>query len=176
MKGKPAYERTRDGEEVEIEPREIDVYQLDLLEWAPPEIVMDVYCSSGTYVRSLANDIGDDLDTGAHLIGLRRTKSGDFTLRHAVRLRELQDAFITGEWYRDLIPASELLPEWPVLELDNDQVEKVAFGHRIPTGENPEVTEEGLTRAVSQQGDLVALLELIEDDQEWQPKKVFFQT
>jgi len=91
-----------------LEPREIDVYTLDLLEWSPPEVVLDVFCSSGTYVRSLANDIGEDLQTGAHLIGLRRTKSGFFTLRHAVRLRDLQDAFLTGDWYRYLIPAAVL--------------------------------------------------------------------
>jgi tRNA pseudouridine55 synthase len=176
IQGKPAYKRTREGEDVEIEPREIDVYSLDLLEWAPPEIVLDVYCSSGTYVRSLANDIGEELNTGGHLIGLRRTKSGDFTLRHAVRLRELQDAFLTGEWYRYLIPAADLMPDWPMVELDNDLVEKVAFGHRIPAGADPEVTEEGLTRGVSEQGDLVALLEYDESKKEWQPKKVFFQT
>ncbi len=176
VQGKPAYKRTRDGEEVELEAREIDVYTLDLLEWSPPEAVLDVYCSSGTYVRSLANDIGDDLQTGAHLIGLRRTKSGFFTLRHAVRLRELQDAFLTGEWYRYLIPAAELLPDWPLLELNNELVEKIAFGHRIPAGDNPEMTEDGLTRAVSEQGDLVAILGFDETKREWQPRKVFFQT
>ncbi len=176
VQGKPAYKRTRDGEEVELEPREIDVYTLDLLEWAPPEAVLDVYCSSGTYVRSLANDIGEDLQTGAHLIGLRRTKSGFFTLRHAVRLRDLQDAFLSGDWYRYLIPASELLPDWPVVELDQETVEKVSFGHRIPAGTNPEMTEEGMTRAISEQGDLVALLSFDEQKREWLPKKVFFQT
>ena len=176
VQGRPAHRRTRAGEEVELKPREIDVYSLDLLEWAPPEAVLDVYCSSGTYVRSLANDIGDDLQTGAHLIGLRRTKSGFFTLRHAVRLRELQDTFLTGDWYRYLIPAGELMPDWPAIELDNESVEKVAFGHRLPAGSNPEMTEDGYTRAVSEQGDLVAVLSFDEDRREWQPKKVFFQT
>ena len=84
------------------------MYSLELLEWAPPEAVLDVYCSSGTYVRSLAHDLGNDLGCGAYLIGLRRTKSGRFTLRDAVPLRQLQDAFVAGEWYRYLIPASEV--------------------------------------------------------------------
>ena len=176
VQGRPAYRRTRDGEEVELEPREIDVYNLDLLEWSPPEVVLDVYCSSGTYVRSLAHDIGEDLGTGAHLIGLRRTKSGFFTLRHAVHLRQLQDAFLSGEWYRYLLPASELLQDWPMVELDNEQVEKIANGHRIPAEKNPELTKDGLARGISEQGDLVALLLYDESKQEWQPKKVFFQT
>lgn len=138
--------------------------------------MLDVYCSSGTYVRSLAHDIGEDLGTGAYLIGLRRTKSGFFTLRHTVHLRQLQDAFLSGEWYRYLLPASELLQDWPMIELNNDLVEKIAFGHRIPAVENPEMTMDGLTRGISEQGDLVALLQYDEANQEWQPKKVFFQT
>jgi len=176
VQGRPAYRRTRDGEQVELEPREINVYNLDLLEWSLPEVVLDVYCSSGTYVRSLAHDIGEDLGTGAHLIGLRRTKSGFFTLRHAVHLRQLQDAFLSGEWYRHLLPASELLQDWPMVELDNEQVEKITNGHRIPAEENPEMTMDGMARGISEQGDLVALLLFDETKQEWQPKKVFFQT
>lgn len=188
VKGRRAYERARQGEEVALKPRKIHVYNLDVLEWAPPEAVLDVYCSSGTYVRSLANDLGDDMGTGAYLIGLRRTKSGRFTLRDAVPLRQLQDAFLAGEWYRYLIPASEALGDWPGVDLDGDQVEKVRHGHRIPAGENakelvdpanhPYAEEDnyGLVRAVTEQGDLVAIMEYIEEDNEWQPKKVFFQS
>jgi tRNA pseudouridine55 synthase len=172
VKGRKAYEMARKGEKVELKPRKINVYSLELLEWAPPEAVLDVYCSSGTYVRSLAHDLGNELGTGSHLIGLRRTKSGQFTLRDAVPLRQLQDSFIAGEWYRYLIPASEALADWPMVELDGDLVEKVRHGHRIPA----EAGSEGLVRGVSDQGDLVAILEFKEADQEWQPKKVFFQS
>ena len=100
VKGRKAYEMAREGEEVDLAPRIINVYSLEVLEWAPPEAVVDVYCSSGTYVRSLANDLGKALGSGAHLMGLRRTKSGRFTLRDAVPLRRLQEAFDAGNWYR----------------------------------------------------------------------------
>ena len=172
VKGRKAYEMARKGEEVNLEPRMINVYSLDVLEWAPPEIVVDVYCSSGTYVRSLANDLGKALGTGAHLVGLRRTKSGRFTLRDAVPLRRLQEAFQAGDWYRFLIPAAEALGDWPMLELDPDQVELVRHGHRIPA----EPDETGWARAVSMQGDLVALVEVDDETREWQPRKVFFQS
>jgi len=172
VKGRKAYEMAREGEEVELEPRIINVYSLEILEWDPPEIVIDVYCSSGTYVRSLANDLGEAIGSGAHLIGLRRTKSGRFTLRDAVPLRRLQEAFDAGDWYRNLIPAAEALGDWPMIELDPDQVELVRHGHRIPA----EPEQKGMIRAVSQQGDLVALMEVDEESQEWQPRKVFFQS
>jgi tRNA pseudouridine55 synthase len=172
VKGRRAYEMSRKGEEVDLKPRKINVYSLELLEWAPPEAVVDVYCSSGTYVRSLAHDLGQQLGCGAHLVGLRRTKSGRFTLRDAVPLRRLREAFANGEWYKYLIPAAEALADWPMVELDPDQVELIRHGHRVPA--DPGST--GWARGVSMQGDLVALLEFDADTQEWQPRKVFFQT
>ncbi|HEC62216.1 MAG TPA: tRNA pseudouridine(55) synthase TruB [bacterium] len=172
VKGRRAYNMARKGEKVELEPRKISVYSLELLEWAPPEVVIDVFCSSGTYVRSLANDLGDELGCGAYLIGLRRTKSGRFTLRDAIPLRRLQEAFDAGDWYMNLIPAAEALSDWPLIELNGDEVELVRHGHRVPA----ESGSQGWARGVSQQGDLVALLEFIEEDGEWQPRKVFFQS
>ena len=172
VKGKKAYESAREGEEVNLEPRLIKVYSLEILEWAPPEVVIDVYCSSGTYVRSLANDLGKELGCGAHLIGLRRTKSGRFTLRDAIPLRRLQEAFDASTWYRNLIPAAEALADWPMVELNADQVELVRHGHRVEGKEG----DQGWSRGVSEQGDLVALLEFDTETNEWQPRKVFFQS
>lgn len=172
VQGRKAYEMAREGEEVELAPRKIQVYSLDLLEWDPPEAVIDVFCSSGTYVRSLANDLGAALGCGAHLVGLRRTKSGRFTLRDAVPLRRLQESFLTNNWYRHLIPAAEALGDWLMVELDADQVELIRHGHRILA----EPGSKGWARGVSEQGDLVALLEVDEATMEWQPRKVFFQS
>lgn len=171
LKGRKAYEMAREGEEVDLAPRKIMVYNLDLLEWAPPEAVIDVYCSSGTYVRSLAHDLGEVLGCGAHLVGLRRTKSGRFTLRDAVPLRKLRDSFEVGNWYQYLIPAADALTDWPAIDLTSADVEAVRHGHRVP-GEKPEKAT--WARGISEQGELVALLEFDETSNEWQPRKVFF--
>ena len=170
VKGRKAYEMARKGEEVELEPRIIQVHNLELLEWAPPEAVIDVYCSSGTYVRSLANDLGNVLGCGAHLIGLRRTKSGRFTLRDSVPLNKLRDAFTDGSWYQYLIPAADALSDWPSIELNPEMVDAVRHGHRIP------VTEKlgDMVCGISELGELIALLEYDPEKNEWQPKKVFF--
>jgi tRNA pseudouridine55 synthase len=175
IKGRKAYEMARKGEEVELEPRIIQVHHLEVLEWAPPEVVVDVHCSSGTYVRSLANDLGNELGCGAYLVGLRRTKSGRFSLRDAVPLRKLQEAFTAGNWYQYLIPAAEALGDWTAVELDPDEVEEVRHGHRVKAETEDELGS--MVRGVSTQGELVALLELVEGEEgsrEWQPKKVFF--
>jgi len=172
--GRKAYEMAREGEEVNLEPRKIQVHHLEVLEWALPEVVIDVHCSSGTYVRSLANDVGVTLGCGAYLVGLRRTKSGRFSLRDAVPLRKLQEAFTAGTWAQFLIPAAEALAEWPAVELNPDDVEEVKHGHRVKAapGANP-----GLVRGVSMAGELIAILDLMTGEDgspEWQPKKVFF--
>ncbi|MGH2581615.1 MAG: tRNA pseudouridine(55) synthase TruB [Anaerolineales bacterium] len=170
VQGQRAYDMARRGEEVDLEPRIIHVHSLELLEWALPEVVIDVHCSSGTYVRSLAHDIGEELGVGAHLVGLRRTRSGRFTLRDAVSLRRLREAFEHGTWAQHLIPAAEALADWPAIELDEATLEKVRNGHRIPAKEG----DQGLARAVSEQGDLVAIMEV--NGAEWQPRKVFFSS
>ena len=174
MHGRKAYEMARQGEEVDLTPRKIQVYHLEVLEWAPPEVVIDMHCSSGTYVRSLANDMGNVLGCGAYLIGLRRTKSGRFSLRDAIPLRKLQDAFLAGNWYQYLIPAAEALADWPAVELNPDDVEEIKHGHRVKAAPD---TKPGLVRGVSMAGELIAIMELAQGEDgspEWQPKKVFF--
>jgi tRNA pseudouridine55 synthase len=170
MQGRPAYEMAREGEEVEMQPRIINVYSLDVLEWAPPEVTVDVHCSSGTYVRSLAFELGEKLGCGAMLAGLRRTKSGRFTLKDAVPLRKLIESFDSNSWYKYVIPAAEALADWSALTLNNEQVEAIRHGHRIP-GEGKAGE---MVRGITEQGELVALLEFDEATKEFQPRKVFF--
>jgi tRNA pseudouridine55 synthase len=170
MQGRPAYAMAREGEEVEMQPRIINVFSLDVLEWAPPEVTVDVHCSSGTYVRSLAYELGEKLGCGAMLSGLRRTKSGRFTLKDAVPLRKLIESFDSNSWYKFVIPAAEALAEWSALTLNNEQVEAIRHGHRI-SGEGKAGE---MVRGITEQGELVALLEFDETTKEFQPRKVFF--
>lgn len=171
IKGKKAYELAREGKEFQLEPRLITVHSLELLDWDPPEAVIDIQCSSGTYVRSLASDLGEKLGSGATLIGLRRTKNGRFGLRDSVSLRRLEEAFQTGEWYKYLIPAAEALEDWHTIVVTPSQIDDISHGHRIP-GE-PELENSMLARAISEDGELVALIEYDAETSEWQPRKVF---
>jgi len=119
--------------------------------------------------------MGNALGTGAYLVGLRRTKSGRFSLRDATPLRKLQEAFTAGNWYQFLIPAAEALADWPAVELNPDDVEEVRHGHRVKAASN--VPQPELVRGVSAAGELIALMvpAAAEDGSpEWQPKKVFF--
>ena len=170
VKGRRAYDMARKGEEVVLEPRTIHVYSLEVVEWNLPEVVVDVHCSSGTYVRSLAYDLGEKLGCGANLTGLRRVKSGSFTLKDAQPLRNLAEAFENNSWFRYLIPAADALSEWPSITLNNEEVDLVRHGHRIPREE----LFDGQVRAITEQGELVALMEADVETSEYKPKKVFF--
>ena len=174
VNGRKAYEMARKGEEVELEPRMIQVHHLEILEWATPEVVVDVHCSSGTYIRSLANDLGEVLGCGAYLVGLRRTKNGRFSLRDSTPLRKLEESFERGDWYKHLIPAAESLSDWPSVVLDADGVETIRHGQRVKVEDDHPENE--MVRGISEADELVALMKKVEGAEggfEWQPKKVF---
>lgn len=128
--GKPLYEYIRKGEVVEREPRQVFIRELNLERWAPTELNIDVLCSKGTYIRTLAEDIGEALACGGHLIALRRTGIGDFGLDAAHTLPELE---VLDESGRDglLLPVDSLTRNFPALLLDPVQAERLAKGQRL---------------------------------------------
>lgn len=107
--GVPLYKRAREGEEVEREPRFIRVISYDLTRWAPPELDFRVHCTKGTYVRTLAHDLGQRLGCGAHLKALRRLSSGDLTLDKALTLDQIM-AMPIPEIERHLVPTLQAAP------------------------------------------------------------------
>ena len=170
--GRKAYDMARNGEEVKLEGRHVTIHSFDFIEYAPPELIADIVCSSGTYIRSIANDLGQKLGCGAYLSALKRTMSGRFTLRDAVPLPTLQKAFEEGTWYQYLIPAADALTDYEEVMLDMESEANILHGRRIPAeaGDHPT-----LGKAVSEQGELIALLEFVPETVEWKPKKVFYQ-
>lgn len=129
--GKPLYEYARAGQTVEREGRNVTIHALDLLACDLPDVTFRVTCSKGTYVRTLAEDIGEALGCGAHLTMLRRTGVGALTLEHAVTLDALSDA---AEAARDawLQPVDALLSTFPLVRLDEACAKRFLHGQRLP--------------------------------------------
>ncbi len=169
VKGRKAYELAREGKEVELEPREVTITEFEVLDYDPPEITVLVECSAGTYIRSLAHDLGRALDTGAHLAGLRRLRAGPFKIMEAVRLAALESAMADGGWRSYMRPALDALPELPIVELTPEEQQAIQNGIRI----DRDSQAGDLARAVGQEGLLIALLEAVEDGTQWHPRKVF---
>ena len=107
--GVPLYKSARKGEEIEREPRFVRVMRFDLLRWASPEIDFAVACTKGTYIRTLAHDLGQKLGCGAHLKALRRTASGALRIEQALTLDEIL-ALPLPEVEQRLIPVHEAAP------------------------------------------------------------------
>jgi tRNA pseudouridine55 synthase len=135
--GKPLYEYARAGIELEREPRRVTIHRIDIVSGEHPqpehgcadEWTIDVLCSKGTYIRTLAEDIGKLLGCGAHLAGLRRTGSGPLTLAGAQTLEALSDM---TEAQRDelLLAADSLIADWPVIRLDDEGAGRFLSGVR----------------------------------------------
>ncbi|NIS78808.1 MAG: tRNA pseudouridine(55) synthase TruB [Anaerolineales bacterium] len=169
VRGKKAYELARQGEDVDLEPRTVTIHLLEILSYKQPDLVLDVECTAGTYIRSLAHEFGERLSCGAHLAKLRRTKAGPFTLEDAVPLPKLEVGFLTGKWEQYVRPAADALPDTPIISLDGERLERIRFGHRIPADHGAT----GIARAIDTEGKLVAILEAVENGEEWHPRKVF---
>ena len=169
VKGKKAYELAREGEPVELEPRPVTIFKLEPLEYLPPDLILWVECSAGTYIRSLAHDLGETLSCGAHLAQLRRVKAGPYTLNEAVPLTKLQRAMADGSWSTYLRPAADALPDLPIVNLAPEELELVRNGLGIA----PRNAYVGLARALAPNGELAAILEARDGSQQWHPRKVF---
>jgi tRNA pseudouridine55 synthase len=129
--GVPLYKLARRGEEVERKPRRVSISQLDLRAFHSPLMEIRVRCSKGTYIRTLAQDIGAALGCGAHLAALRRTGSGRFRIDDAVGL-EVLAAMSPESRLRRLLPLAELLVGLPRAELDAPSAARLRNGQALP--------------------------------------------
>ncbi|HLF01683.1 MAG TPA: tRNA pseudouridine(55) synthase TruB [Anaerolineales bacterium] len=165
--GRRAYDMARQGEEVDLKPRTITIHSLNLLAWKSPDLTLDIFCSAGTYIRTIAHDLGQALGCGGHVTGLTRTATGPFKIEDAVPLGELQNLKPLG-FLKLLKPTDHALLEWPEVKLDAEGANRIQHGNPVPL--TPGAT--GLGRAYDPRGRLVALVEADPANNEWKPKKV----
>ena len=130
LNGKKLYELAREGITVERAPRQITIYELHLLEATFDTLTLDVACSKGTYIRSLAEDIGYDLGCGATVTALRRTQAGQFLLANAKTIEQLS-ALTNDELQANLIACDKPLEKLPALQLSEQQAKAISYGQDI---------------------------------------------
>ena len=128
--GRPLYEYARAGIEIDRPPRKVTIRSLEMIECAPPRVVLDVQCSAGTYIRTLAQDIGAMLGCGAHLIALTRTAAGGFSLDQAHALADLE-LLDVPQRHALLRPADCLVAHLPAVQLDAADAEALCQGRSV---------------------------------------------
>ena len=128
--GKPLYEYARAGIELERVPREITIHAIRRTNIHWPEATLEVSCSKGTYIRVLAEDIGNTLGCGAHLVGLRRTEVGHLNLEQSFTMESIQQGLQDSSNY--ILPVDALLQTLPHLTVDELQAKRLEMGQRVP--------------------------------------------
>jgi len=150
--GVPLYKLARKGESVERQPRRVRILELELLDFRSPLVELRVRCSKGTYVRTLAEDIGAALGTGAHLGALRRVGSGRFRVADAIALPALEAMALSQRRGR-LLPVDSLLSQLPRVELDAVSEAKLRNGQALQMNALPE----GVSAVYGPGGGLIGL-------------------
>jgi tRNA pseudouridine55 synthase len=172
--GQPLHRLARQGKTIELEARPVEIEEISLLAWDPPSLVVELTCSPGTYVRSLAHDLGQRLGSGGYLEALVRLSSGRFTLEQAASLERLEEAFEHGEEGRYLLPLDEALLDWPAMIVGADDAQRIVQGQPVAgKPPSPDGDEVPLCRAYSLEGDLLAIMTYHPATGRWRPRKVF---
>jgi len=168
--GQRLYHLAREGITVERQSRPATIYKLELIEFQPPEVVLEVECSRGTYIRSLAQDLGQLLGCGAHIKELYRLKYGSFDIKDAVSPAGLEEAFDNNDWQRLLYPIDYVLNHWSSVVVDEDQERLIRHGSSVIIEDDK---PEKRCRAYNQDGCFLAVLYYDDESGRWQPQKVF---
>jgi len=176
--GRAAYERARRGEALTLKARRAVVYRIDMLRFAPPAVEIEVECGKGTYIRSLARDLGRRLGCRAHLARLVRTRSGPFGIADAATLENLEGEFQSDNWQERLMPIDCGLLHLPSLTLHIEDEKDVRHGQAVRLDEDRlaplgELSDGLQCRAYAEDGSLVAIVAYEADAGYWRPRKVF---
>ncbi len=172
VQGTRAYVRARRGETVSLEPRQVTIHRLEILDLQLPRLSLEVECSTGTYIRALARDLGETLGCGAHLESLTRTQVGAFSLQDAIPLGQLADRAADRGWDELLLPLDWPLRHWTARHLSDEEASQVLNGGRV-TADGTACSGQ-CARAYDPQGRLIAVMQAVDlPTPLWQPVKVF---
>jgi len=173
-KGQPLYALARAGIAVERQSRAVTIHRLELIDRQPPCLTLEIECSKGTYIRSLANDLGEQLGCGAYLKELVRSRYGIFSLENAVTLPQLEEAAPKGDIAPYLHPIDSVLQHLPSLVVDETGEAAIKTGSvpELEPGDMPDAANK-YCRAYSADGRFLGMLRYDAIEKNWRPKKVF---
>ena len=174
-RGKPLYKLARLGIEVERKSRLARIYHLELIDWQPPVATIEVECGKGTYIRSLAHDLGQLLGCGASLASLTRLRYGPFDIRDAVSLPQLEDAFRYGYWRHLIYPIDYVLLHWAAVVVSDTTEKHIKYGHPLVFTQDDswQTSHSNRCRAYTRDGLFLGVLRFNSETGQWQPEKVF---
>lgn len=171
LNGQPLYELARQGIEVERKPRNVTIFELKKLGFDKDELELLVHCSKGTYIRTLAEDLGEILECGAHLSALRRIAAGPFDIQQTITLDKLTELAEQGvaELDKQLLPMHNALVDWPEINLSANSAYYVRQGQPVLV---PKAPSNGWVRLMGENPDDFIGVGHILDDGRVAPKRL----
>jgi|SRR5579862_2210116 len=155
--GERAYKMPREEAARQLTPVPVKIYELTLGVVSGNEAELLARCSGGTYLRSIAHDLGQAMGCGAHLSELRRLRSGDFTIEQARTIPQLEELATAGQLADALIPAADLLPEFPAVTLDTVSAAHVRQGRDFSASPFRAAPDARYVKAIGDSGELIAI-------------------
>ncbi|MBI1356530.1 MAG: tRNA pseudouridine(55) synthase TruB [Acidobacteria bacterium] len=160
VNGVPAYKLARRHQEVDLQPVELDIYELALLRFEADVAQIRMRTSAGAYVRSLAHDLGRALGCGGHVTALRRVAMGEFGLEQALSFEQLQDLADGGDISNALVPAARLLPEFPAHRVDSVAITRIGHGMDFQITAFGDAASARRIKALDSEGSLLAIADI----------------
>ncbi len=171
-RGRPLYKLARAGLAVARPSRTVKIHRLELITFQPPLLTLEIECGKGTYIRSLAHDLGQSLGCGAHLKSLTRTRCGNFTIEDAVSLERLEEAFNQGSAEQFLQPPDTIITDLPVAIIDEADEPTLRNGSPLSLDIAVSDPPPRYWRAYAGDGRLLGILVYEPETGLWRPKKV----
>jgi len=173
--GKPLYQLARAGINVERQSRLVIIYGLELIDWQPPIATIEIECGKGTYIRSLAHDLGQALGCGASLTSLVRLRCGLFDIKDSVLIPQLEDALRYGYWQNFVYPIDVVLSHLAAMVVSEDNGQAIRNGRSVilESDNSPAWTSTAnRCRAYTPDGCFIGVLRFDSERGQWQPEKV----
>ena len=172
--GQRLYRLARAGITISRASRPARIYRLELLDFEPPLVTLKIECGRGTYIRSLAHDLGQLLGCGAHLKELVRLSYGPFDIKDSITPAQVEDAFRNNDWQHLVYPIDIVLNNWSAVVVGDEQERVIRNGGCVVVDNSPVGADnERRCRAYSQNGCFLAVLYFNPESGQWQPQKVF---
>ena len=176
FKGTPLYKLARRGLEVERKSRSAHISNINILDWQPPVVTLEIECGKGTYIRSIANDLGEMLGCGANMKSLVRQRVGPFEIGSALSLSRLEETFNKAEGQKVLYPLDHVLMNFDAIVVNHDQQCSLIHGAPIPGGPPTQQTilQKSLSRVYTETGIFLGMVKYDFENNTWRPEKIFF--
>jgi tRNA pseudouridine55 synthase len=171
--GERLYRMARAGIEIERPPREVNIYRIEIIDYTNPFLTVEIECGKGTYIRSIANDLGEKLGCGAYMKELIRQRVGPFEIADALSLDGLAEACRYGFWECYIYAPDTVLLQQPAAVLNWDKEDAVRKGQKLALATRIQFADGDIVRTYSPDGRFIGIIKYDAVASVWRPEKVF---